>query len=534
MMKKLLAMILCVLLLTPALALAEETPAQGGDLTIGMVGDPYAVNAWMSNDLNSGLIANLLYPGQVVFNEDAVKTPLMLESYQWDDDTLMSATVKLREGFFWQDGEPLTGSDLAFTINTCVTKTVNFGSDYYKNVDHAEVLEDGYTVKIYMKQPQVNLLTKASYWVDIMPEHLLKDVEDFTTAEIPEIGYGPFKLENYSKGEYYQFSAVKGWGEPFGLEGPFIDTLTIRIYSDANSAVLALLSGEIEAISSALSVAQQNQVLAGGDAYDVGRVPSLGFGYFGFSYQNELLADNVVRKAIAQCIDRDALINIGIEGGGIRMETPISPVYSTLIEDAATFPVLDVEAAKADLEAAGYTDRDGDGVRENESGAKLAFTLTCRNNTNNVDAIANIFKANCAEIGVDITISIVDPATYTDVVTKQKTFDINYIEWGTIEDCDMGMSSIYRSTATLNFMQYKNDEIDALLDQISTTVDAEERLALTYQFQEKFVEELPVVSVLVRTNAYAYSTANFAGWSLKPGLYGVCDMQSLLGVYKVQ
>lgn len=530
-MKKILAIFICLILALPVVAIAEE-PASGGDLIIGMVSDPYALNAWASNDLNSGLIANLLYPGQVTFNADAEKVPYMLESYQWDDDTLMTATLKLREGFYWHDGEPLTGEDLAFTINTCVTKTVNFGSDYYANVDHAEVLEDGYTVKVYMKTPQVNMLTKAGYWVDIMPEHLLRDVEDFATCEYPTIGYGPFKLEDYSQGEYYSFSAVKGWGEPFGLEGPYLDSVTIRIYTDSNSAVLALLSGEIEAISSTLPVSLQNQVTGTGAPYAVGVVPSLGFGYFGFSYANDLLADNVVRKAIAQCIDRDALINIGIEGGGIKMETPISPVYSTLVEGAAQFPALDVDAANAELEAAGYIDRDGDGVRESESGEPLAFTLTCRNNTINIDAISNIFKTNCAQIGVDITISIVDPATYTDVVTKQKTFDINYIEWGVIEDCDMGMSSIYHSTATMNFMQYKNDEIDAVLDEIANTADAETRLELTYKFQELFVEELPVVSVLVRNNAYAYSEGNYTGWTLNPGLYGVCDVESLVLVHK--
>ncbi|HIQ83443.1 MAG TPA: ABC transporter substrate-binding protein [Candidatus Pullichristensenella stercorigallinarum] len=532
-MKRILAIFVCMLLALPVLGIAEET-ASGGDLIVGMVGEPYSLNSWTSNDLNSGMIANLLYPGQVTFNENAEKVPYMLESYAWDDDTLMSATLKLREGFYWHDGEPLTGEDLAFTINTCVNKTVNFGSDYYSNVDHAEVLEDGYTVKVYMKTPQVNMLTKAGYWVDIMPEHLLRDVEDFATCEYPTIGYGPFKLEDYSQGEYYTFSAVKGWGEPFGLEGPYLDTLTVRIYADANSAVLALLSGEIEAITSTLAVSLQNQVTNAGEPYAVATVPSLGFGYFGFSYANELLADNVVRKAIAQCIDRDALINIAIEGGGVKMETPISPVYSTLVEGAATFPALDVEAANAELEAAGYIDRDGDGIRESESGDPLSFALTCRNNTSNIDAISNIFKANCAEIGVNIDINIVDPATYTDLVTKQKTFDINYIEWGVIEDCDMGMTSIYHSTATMNFMQYQNDEIDALLDEISATADADTRLELTYKFQEAFVEELPVVSVLVRTNAYAYSNANYTGWSLKPGLYGVCDAESLLNVHAVQ
>ena len=83
-------------------------------------------------------------------------------------------------------------------------------------------------------------------------------------------------------------------------------------------------------------------------------------------------------------------------------------------------------------------------------------------------------------------------------------------------------------------LDFSVEEIDALLDEIGVTVSEEKRIELTYKFQELFVEELPVVSVLVRNNAYAYSTANYTGWDLKPGLYGVCSAQSLLLVHKAQ
>ncbi len=43
----------------------------GGQLVIGMVGDPYALNGWISNDLNAALVANLLYPSLLVFDENA-------------------------------------------------------------------------------------------------------------------------------------------------------------------------------------------------------------------------------------------------------------------------------------------------------------------------------------------------------------------------------------------------------------------------------------------------------------------------------
>ena len=56
-MKRILAIFVCMLLALPVLGIAEET-ASGGDLIVGMVGEPYSLNSWTSNDLNSGMIAN--------------------------------------------------------------------------------------------------------------------------------------------------------------------------------------------------------------------------------------------------------------------------------------------------------------------------------------------------------------------------------------------------------------------------------------------------------------------------------------------
>lgn len=97
-------------------------------------------------------------------------------------------------------------------------------------------------------------------------------------------------------------------------------------------------------------------------------------------------------------------------------------------------------------------DSNGDGIREWSDGNPLAFTLTCRNSTANIDSIANIIKSNMEAVGIGLTVSIVDPATYTDNVTQNMTFDMNYIEWGVIDDPDMALDAIYLSSATLNFM----------------------------------------------------------------------------------
>lgn len=531
-MKKILALLLLTtLFLSLSLpSLADDAPF-GGELKVGMVGTPYAVNGWTSNDLNASLIANILYPSLLVFNEDAEKVPYILSGYEGSED-LKTWTATIHDGIYWHDGVKFTAEDLAFTAEFCATQDVNFGSDYYASLESAEALDE-LTVRYHLKEPQVNFMTFIGYWVDIMPKHLFEGVEDFPNFEVPTVGFGPFKLDEYVHGEYYKFSRVPNWPLANDGQGAYLDGLTLRVYTDPNSLMLAIKSGEVDCGSSALSVAIQQQLESEPDKYGLVKVNSLGYGYFSINYKNNpLLADQVVREAIAHTVDRDALVHIAIQGGGVPMESPISPVYKVMVEGAATFPAFDIDAANALLEAAGYVDTDGDGVREKD-GQKLAFTLICRNNTNNIDAIANIFKANCAEAGIDITLSIVEPATYTDIVTKGKKFEINYIEWGVIDDVDTGLDAIYHSDATLNFMEYKNEDIDALLEGVKTEGSFDKRREMMLEFQRLFVKELPSINVFVRTNAYGYSKLQYEGWSGTPGLYGVCDTKDLVKIHKV-
>jgi len=528
-MKKILSiLVLLAFMATVAPFAHADESLVGGDLVVGMNGTPYAMNGWTSNDLNANLLADLLYPSLIKYDENAVKVPNVIESYTYNDDASVW-TITIHDGLFWHDGVEFTAEDLAFTANFCATYDVNFGSDYYFMVNEAVAL-DKLTVQYTLDDSYVNFINNCGYWVDVMPKHLFEGVEDLSTFEIPTIGYGPYKLDSYVHGEYYTFSRVPGYALANDGVGGYAETITFRVFADANALTLALMSGEIDCTSSALPVSSQEQLLSQPDLYGMLQLQSLGYGYFGFSYRNPLLADNAVRRAISHTIDRNALVNIAIQGGGVVMETPISPVYEDMTEGAAKFPAFDIEAAKEILEAARYTD-DGSGVRSNEAGDKLSFTLTCRNTTPNIDAISNIFKANCAEAGIEAIINMVDPPTYTDKVVQSRDFDINYIEWGVIDDPDTTLDAIYLSTATLNFMDFQNDAMDAILLEVKYMTDRDARVAKMFEFQELFVEELPTANVLVRMNCYGYSTQKWEGFDGTPGLYGFTDSKDIVSIH---
>lgn len=514
---------------TPATPPEEASkPKVGGDLVVGITGDPYSLATWNSNDMNSSMIMNLVLPALMVTDESGNKVPYVIKDYKISDDAL-EYTVTIHDGISWHDGVPFTTDDLAFTTEYAVEHKLGFGADMFAPVEKTEIV-DKTTIKYYLSSPQVNFLSQMGFWIDVMPKHIFESVEDPANYEYDGLGYGPFKVKDYVKGQYYTLERVENWPLANDGLGAYLNTITFRIFPDANALVLAIMNGEVHASGSALPVAAQKQLEAVPDKFGVERVNSLGYGYFSFNYKNEFLKEQKVREAIAMTIDRDAMVNIAIQGGAIKMETPISPVFTDMVKSDIKFPAFDIEGAKKLLDEAGYKDTNNDGVRESKDGKPFELELIYRTTTANIDPIANIFKANAEEAGIKINLQPVDPATYTDRVVKQRTFDMNVIDWGVIDDPDSSLSTIYRSDSALNFMGFKNDKMDELLDKSASEPNYEKRVDLMNEFQKEYIKELPSLNTWVRINAYGYSK-KYEGWEITPGLYGLMDVKDLVKVY---
>lgn len=506
-------------------------PQVGGNLVVGLTGDPYNLAPWVSNDMNASVMMNIALPNLMDTDDSAKKIPSIMKEYKVSDDAKVY-TVTIPDNLKWHDGVPFTTEDLAFTAQYLVDKKLGFGGDMYAGVEKTEIV-DPTTINYHLKEPQVNFLSQVGFWVPIMPKHIYENVEDPMNFQFNGVGYGPYKLKEYKKGEYYTFERVADWPLANDGKGAYLENITFRVFPDANALILAMKNGEVNVSGSSIPVAAQKQLEASGDQFGVKRINSLGFGYFGFSYKNELLKDFNVRKAIAMTIDRDALVNTAIQGGAVKMETPISPVFTDLVKSDIKFPGFDIEGAKKVLKDAGYADKDNDGVLESPSGKKLEFDLIYRTTTANIDAIANVFKSNAETAGFKINLKAVDPATYTDKVVKQHNFDINVIDWGTIDDADSSLGTIYLSNASLNFMDFKNEKIDDLIKKSEVEPSYEKRIELMNEFQKEYVNELPTINTWVRVNAYGYSK-NFEGWDLAPGNLGLLNSKYIVNVYQVK
>lgn len=107
---------------------ASGEPQVGGTLVVGISGDPYNLATWLSNDMNSSLVMNLVMPSLMSIDANGEKQPFIVDSYEVSDD-LKDYTVKLHEGLTWHDGVPLTAEDLKFTAEYCVKHKLSYGAD---------------------------------------------------------------------------------------------------------------------------------------------------------------------------------------------------------------------------------------------------------------------------------------------------------------------------------------------------------------------------------------------------------------------
>ena len=520
-MKKVFALVLA-LCMVASLAVcgsfnaAAEAVQTGGTVRVGLNSAPVGMNIWYQNDLNSATIMNLVCPNLVAMSADGVKYNYLTESSVPNDDCTVW-TVTLKEGLCWNDGTPVTSSDLLFTAKYGTENHIGFFDSYYGLVDfEASSCKDDRTVEFVLTSGNVNFWFGAGFWIPIMRESEWSTVTDPSTYQYSGAGYGPYYISEWVDGEYVVLERNPYFTLANDGQGAYVDQVVFRVYTDENAMVLALQNNEIDVCANFLSASSVSQ-LKTNPAYQIDSVGSLGYALISFSQTNPLLQDVHIRQAIAMCCNRDALVAIAMMGSAIPMYTPISPVYSDFVASDIRQPAYDPAAAAALLEENGYTDTNNDGIREAADGTPVSFTITYKSTLANVDGVMSILKSGMSEAGIELKLQPVDAATFSANVTQGHKYDISYSSWGTIDDVDTTLLTCFGIGQTLNFMEFNSQEQEDLLQAMQGETDYNKRVDLLNQWQTWFVENLPTCHLFVPNNTYVADTTNFEGWSLAPG-----------------
>jgi peptide/nickel transport system substrate-binding protein len=460
----------------------------GGRLINAMTGEPSNLIAMIAGDSASSAIANNIFNSLLKYDESLNYAPEIAESWNVSNNQ-KTITFKIREGLYWADGEKLTSRDVMFTwkLVTDPNTRTPYASDY--QLVKKATTPDPHTFTVTYEESYAPALDTWTA-LHILPEHLLKneDVNSTYFSRKP-IGSNYYKLDDWKSGQHVSLTR-----NPLSINGKAsINNLISRIIPDTSSQFLELTADNIDLMN--INPIQFQRVFPSREDLrnKIGLYKELGNGYtyLGFNLKKEPFNDKRVRRALNFAIDKDEIIKGVLLGLGEPLSSPYKPGTRWNNTKLKPYP-YDSNKALALLNEAGYI-KNKDGLLE-KNGKVLRFEiLTNQNKQREMTAV--IIQRRLKEIGVDVSIRVIEWASFINQFIKTGDFDVVVLGWSLSLDPDQ--YNIWHSTqqgpGQFNFLGYENKRVDNLLERGRLELDVEKREKIYHEFSDILLEDSPIV-----------------------------------------
>ena len=185
------------------------------------------------------------------------------------------------------------------------------------------------------------------------------------------------------------------------------------------------------------------------------------------NYTSPVIQDEAVRRAVAMGIDKEGFVNTLLSGYGY-VGTGAFPDTVAFGGASLTAETYDPEGAKAVLEAAGWMDSDGDGIREKD-GQKLVIRWLSYPSRQELPLLAESAQATLKDIGIQLDLNVT--ADHNSIVKDQSAWDI-YV--GANVNSGLGDPTNFFSThcldaSTKNRGSYHSDRLEELAAALNGT-----------------------------------------------------------------
>lgn len=461
----------------------------GGSLVEATRGEPSGLIPMIAGESAASAVAANIFNTLLKYDKNLDIEGDLAQSWEVSQDQ-KTITFKLKPGMKWADGQPLTSADALFTwkLVTDDNTRTPYGADY-KLVERAEA-PDPLTFRVTYTQPYAPAMDSWA-GLQILPEHLLKGQDINTTAfRRNPVGSSYYQLKEWRNGE--RITLVRN---PNATNGQArIDQLVTRFIPDEASQFLELMANNID--SMALNPIQYARIFPARPDLNqkIGLYKELGnsYTYLGFNLKHKPFDDVRVRQAINYAIDKQELIDGVLLGLGEPVSSPYKPGTRWTNPKLKPYP-YDTAKARALLQAAGYEDHDGDGILD-KNGKPLSFEiLTNQNKQREMSAV--LIQRRLKEIGIDVSIRVLEWASFVGRYIKTGDFDVVLLGWGLSLDPDQ--YSIWHSSqqapGQFNFIGYSNPRVDRLLEQGRLELDPDKRMAIYHEFAEILLADSPIV-----------------------------------------
>ncbi len=525
-----------LLLLLPVAASADTASPQAKTvLRVGWVRDPDNLNPFIGYTTEAYEVWRLNYDMLTGYDAATLQpTPELATSWEHSADG-KTWTFKLRKGVKWQDGEPFTADDVVFTFMYIIDNDMGNFTSYTTYIDEVVAVDD-YTVEFHCSQAKANML---GLWVPIFPKHIWekvsgKDAQSTFVNEPPIVGTGPFQVMEWKKDNYVRMVANKGYWRG----APKVDEIIFETFKNPDTMVQQMRNGTLAA---AVNIPEA-QFPALTKTSGVSTVAFVQKGFVELSINaydspdsegHPALKDPAFRNALQWAMDRESIAKIAWAGyatpatsllpSGYYQE-PLDYHWDPAPGDEYTY---DPEKAKEALDAAGYKDTDGDGIREYK-GEPIELSLIAISNDVHATKMGKLVAGWLQNVGIKVDYEVPDDGSLYDMLWNKKgdkcapRYDLCL--WGPwTGDVDPNwIFSIFTTDQIGDWSAcyWSNAEFDQLYTDQMTEMDPQARKEMFWRMQEIMYEESPVIFLVYPKMLEAYNTGKWAGWVHSPAKTG--------------
>lgn len=544
----------------PVMAQDEPAPATGKPIVEPNFGsDINTLNPILNNDGPSADMIDRIYPLFLGINPDTGyfgqgQENTLVTSWEVSEDGLVY-TFALRDDLFWTDGTPVTAADVIYFWDALNDPAVNGSGIFGTARDLIASLEapDDYTVVATFNNPDCNAVdTIADFYA--VPAHVYSevfpnrgDMNDSPENLNPRVTAGPWSFLNYRPGE--QVTLIANPDHPDGT--PLAQGWIYKNIADQIIQTEQFLNGQIDVMDS-VPDAREAELLALAEAgeyhYNLGASATTRFIAFnmgdptnpqpGFDEDGNridqglhpIFGDVRVRQALNYAMNFEE-INAGVmDGTGWQIPAHVHPTNWAFPSDLEPYP-FDQDQATALLEEAGWTDTDGDGVREcngclyatevdpSFEGSLLEFDLRTNAGNTSQEALGQLLQDQWGQVGAVVDFQAIDFNTLVDSLLGQ-TFDTIMVFYGlstTPADPDE-LSNIFLASndipnAGINGGSWYNERFEELVNTARSLpgCDQEERAELYAEAYRIQKEESPWIWV-GGSSVLAVAQPTLEGW----------------------
>jgi peptide/nickel transport system substrate-binding protein len=500
---------------------AEEPPppAEKTSITILIPDNPVAFNGINTDTGYEQALGELVMlslaevdPNGKFYPELAAEIPTIENGgVEFDEETWsMKVTWKLRDDVYWADGEQVTADDVIFTWDALIEADAWIAAmDYTESVEKI----DDFTFIVHYYEGYIFPNYALQFGGEdffVYPEHYCDAEAGFYewNCDDQPLSSGPYILEEWVADDHLTFVRNPNYFE----EGkPYIDEVIVQIVPEEPVKQAMMLEGDGDLhywpAEPAADVYKEpgngtEWVKSPTERWVMRLIPNL-YVKGDRETPHPFLSDKRVRQAMRMAVDVDTIINDIFLGYGVPVWTEFfRPPYDVC---DIPMPEFDLEGAAALLEEAGWTDTDGDGVREchgcenAEEGTPMTMEFAIYAEYGETLELAQqLIAENWKAIGIDTELQMIEGAIMWAEAEDGGTEIAGLYEMDMWDDGYPGTDpsdqlwTFYYSESDWNYGWWANEDMDAWIDEFYS-LDEEYRQEVACEMAAILEDELPQI-----------------------------------------